>query len=149
MGQILSGTDIMVFLDGKSIAFATNHTLTIGSTSSEVSTKDDAQGIWQHAVVQKLNWSATTENMYSLDGSGAGFEDLFAAMTKRQAVKLKFGLESTYANKGTVPATGWSPIASPIYSGDAYITDLSWNNPNGDNSTFTATFTGTGQLIES
>lgn len=149
MGQILSGTDIMVFMEGKSISFATNHTLTIGSTSSEVSTKDDAQGVWQHAVVQKLNWSATTENMYSLDGSGGGFEDLFEAMTTRKLVDIKFGLESSYANKGSVPAAGWTPIASPIYSGKAYVTDLAWNNPNGDNSSFTATFTGSGELKQS
>lgn len=146
---ILSGTDVMVFMEGKSISYATNHTLTVGSSSSEVSTKDDAQGVWQAAVVQKLNWSATTENMYSLDGAGNGFEDLFAAMISRKPVKLKFGLESSYANKGSVPAGGWTPVSSPMYSGDAYVTDLSLNAANGDNATFSATFTGTGALEES
>ena len=145
----LQGTDIMVFMGGNSISYATNHTLTIGSTSSEVTTKDDAQGIWQDAVVQKLNWSATTENMYSLDGAGKGFDDLFDAMVSREPVQIKFGLESTYANKGNVPNTGWVPINTPMYSGEAYVTDLSWNNPNADNSTFTATFTGKGALIRS
>jgi TP901-1 family phage major tail protein len=150
---ILKGTDIMLFIkDGtnyKSIAYATNHTLTIGSNSSEVSTKDDAEGIWQSAVVQKLNWSATTENLYSLDGSGATYDDLFTLMIARTPVTVKFGLESSYTNKTDVPADGWTPITTPIYTGDAYITDLSWNNPNADNSSFTATFTGTGALVKS
>lgn len=142
--MILSGTDVMVFVDDKSIAYATSHSLTVGSNSSEVSTKDDAQGIWQAAVVQKLNWSATTENLYSIDGAGNGFDDLFEAMVSRKPVKLKFGLESTYANKGSVPPAGWTPIASPMFSGDAYVTDLAMNAPNADNASFTATFTGTG-----
>jgi predicted secreted protein len=141
----------MVFMAGKSIAYATNHTLTIGSNSSEVSTKDDQQGIWQSAIVQKLNWSATTENMYSTDGSGAGFDDLFDAMISRQPVQIKFGMESTAAsgNKGNVPTTGWTPVTSPMFSGNAMVTDLQWNNPNADNSAFTATFTGTGALVKS
>ena len=145
---IISGTDVMAFIGGVSIAYATNHTLTIGSNSQEISTKDDAQGIWQAAVVQKLNWSATTENMYAMDGSGKGFDDLFDAMIARTPVQLKFGLESTAAsgNKGSVPSSGWAPVTSPMFSGNAYVTDLSWNNPNADNSTFTATFTGTGAL---
>jgi TP901-1 family phage major tail protein len=145
---IISGTDIMVFVDGKSVSYATNHTLTIGSTSQEVSTKDDASGIWQSAVVQKLSWSATTENMYSIDGSGNGFDDLYTAMISRETVSLKFGLESSAASgsKTSVPSGGWTAASTPIFSGDAYVTDLSWSNPNGDNSTFTATFTGTGAL---
>jgi len=152
---ILSGTDIMVFMKKgasatlTSIGYATNHTLTIGSNSSEVSTKDDAQGIWQSAVVQKLNWSATTENMYSIDQAGNGFDDLFDAMISREPVDIKFGLETTAAagNKGSVPTTGWTGASTPMFTGKAYVTDLSWNNPNGDNSSFTATFTGTGALV--
>jgi TP901-1 family phage major tail protein len=149
MGKYISGTDVMVFIKNgstyTSIAYATNHTLTVGSNSSEISTKDDAKGVWNASVVQKLNWSCTTENMYSLDGAGAGFDDLFTAMSNRTVVDLKFGLENTsQTTKGDAP---WSPISSPIFTGTAYVTDLSWNNPDGDNSTFSATFTGTGELV--
>ena len=150
--MIIKGSDLMLFVQPtagtfKSIGYATNHTLTIGTTSSEVSTKDSGGGLWNEAVVQKLNWSATTENLFALTAAGATYDDLFDVMTKRETINIQFTLESSYQTKpSTVPAGGWSPIATPSYKGKAYITDLQKNAPDGDNASFTATFTGIGAL---
>jgi TP901-1 family phage major tail protein len=153
--SIIKGSDLMVFIETsggsfKSIAYATNHTLTVGTNSTEISTKDDGGGVWNSATVQKLNWSATTENLFSLDGEGANFDDLFAIMADRKEVKIKFSLDSVYANKpDVVPSGGWTPISTPQYTGSAFITDLSVNAPDGDNGSFSATFTGNGALVAS
>ena len=150
--MIIKGSDLMLFVQQgastyKSVGYATNHTLTIGSTSSEVSTKDSGGGLWNEAVVQKLNWSTTTENLFSLDCEGVTFDDLFGIMTSRQEITVQFTLESSYLTKPTqVPTGGWSPLATPKYSGKAYITDLQVNAPDGDNASFTATLTGIGAL---
>lgn len=144
---IIKGSTVMVFMDdgtsAKSIAYATNHTLTIGTNSSEISTKDNANSIWTQSVVQSLNWSLTTENLYSVDGEGNSFEDLFDAMTSRTPVTVKFGISATPG--GAVPTGGWLP-GTAIKTGQAVITDLTMNAPVDDNASFTATFTGVGAL---
>jgi predicted secreted protein len=152
--MILRGTDLMVFTDvagsgtSKSIAYATNHTLTLGTASQEISTKDSGGGKWTELNIHKLNWSASSENLYSYDGKGSNYNDLFEKMLTREPVTLVFALESTYATKpDVVPAAGWTPITAPRYTGTAYITDLSLNAPDGDNASFSVTFTGSGALV--
>jgi hypothetical protein len=94
-----------------------------------------------------LNWSTTTENLYSYDQAGQGYNDLFTIMVARTPVEIKFALESGYEVKpDNVPSGGWTPIAAPVYSGSAYITDLQLNAPDGDNASFTATLTGSGAI---
>jgi TP901-1 family phage major tail protein len=153
--MIIKGTDLMVFLQDpgtgnyKSIGYATSHTLTVGSNTTEISTKDSGGGKWVEQNVNKLNWSMSTENLFSLEGEqeGHSFDDLFKYMVNRQTVDLVFALESTWTIKpDTVPVGGWTPVTAPQYKGQAYITDLSVNAPDGDNASFSATFTGNGKL---
>jgi predicted secreted protein len=151
--MILKGTDLMVFTDVmgtstlKSIAYATNHTLTVNMNSQEVSTKDSGGGKWIEISDQKLSWSATSENLYSYDGSGSNYNDLFNKMLARTPLTLVFALEDEYEDKpDTIPTTGWAPVTIPRYTGKAYITDLQLNAPDGDNASFTVTFTGSGAL---
>ena len=145
---VIKGSTVMVFTGNgttlKSVAYATNHTLTIGTNSTEISTKDNANSVWTQGTVQSLNWSATTENLYSLDGEGVSFEDLFDIMVSREPVTLKFGIAATPG--GNVPTGGWDP-GTEIKTGKALITDLSMNAPVGDNANFSATFTGVGALV--
>jgi predicted secreted protein len=148
--SIEKGTDIMIYVTVggslKSVAYATNHTLQIGSNSSEISTKDSGGGLWNEAAVQKLNWSATTENLYSVDGQGAMYDDLFDIMTSRTPVTIKFGIKAAAgSNPAEVPAGGWTAAAG-VRTGQAFITDLALNAPNAENASFTATFTGNGGI---
>jgi predicted secreted protein len=149
--MILKGTDLMVFVKiastYKSIGYATNHTLSLGSNATEVSTKDSGGGKWVEQSVQKLNWSMSTENLYSYDQAGGGFNDLFALMVSKSKVDLVFALEEDFATKpDTVPSGGWTAIDAPRYTGSAFITDIQVNAPDGQDASFTATFTGTGAL---
>jgi hypothetical protein len=81
--MIIKGTDLMVFAtigsSLKSIAYATSHSLTVGANSTEISTKDSGGGKWIETNIQKLNWSMTTENLFTFEGGGQGhsFDDLF------------------------------------------------------------------------
>ena len=149
--MIIKGSDLMLFVQQggvyKSIGYATNHTVTIGSQSQEISTKDSGGGLWSEGTVHKLNWQMTTENLYSLEPEGVSYDDLFDMMTTRQQVNVQFSLESSYLSKpNQVPTGGWSPIATPKYSGKCMITDIQKNAPDGDAASFTATFTGVGAL---
>ena len=47
-----------------------------------------------------------------------------------------------------VPETGWTPKTGQGWTGEAFITNVEENQPNGDNATFTVDFTGTGPLTK-
>lgn len=149
MAQVINGGDLMFFINGKSVAFATSHKLTISAETVETSSKDSG-GKWVTKAVKKLSWNGTTENLYSNDGSGITYDDLFDLMVARQPIDAVFALEGDsedYAEKklDEVPEAGWKP-ATTNKAGKVVITSLEVNAPNGDNATFTCNFEGVGAL---
>jgi len=154
MGKPIKGSDLMLFIKPngtstfKSIAFATSHSLSINGESTETSSKDNG-GKWVSKQMQRLSWTVSTDNLYSLDGEGSVYDDLFTVMTERKEIDIVFSLENGYEDKADeVPTGGWSPITSPQYKGKVLMTSLELNAPNGDNATFTASFEGVGALTK-
>lgn len=139
----IKGGDLMLFVDGKSIAYATSHTLEINADTVKTSNKDEGGGNWESSEVNMLNWAATSENLYSLDGEGDNFEDLFDLMVAKTPIAAVFSKKSQ--NVEDVPTGGWTPSV-PKYSGNVIITSLSLNAPNGEYATYTANFQGVGKL---
>lgn len=148
MGQVINGGDLMLFLGGTSIAFSTSHKLSISAETVETSSKDNG-GKWVAKAVRKLSWNMSTENLYSLEGAGKTYDDLFTMMTDRTEIDAIFTVEKDYATKADeVPAGGWVPMTTGQYKGKVVITSLELNAPNGDNATFTASFEGVGALTK-
>nr|DAJ77706.1 MAG TPA: major tail protein [Caudoviricetes sp.] len=154
MGKPINGSDLMLFLKGtgdtaaKSIAFATSHSLSISAETVETSSKDSG-GKWVSKAPRKLSWTMSTENLYSLDGEGSTYDDLFTLMTGREEIEVVFSLEKDYESKADeVPTGGWTPITTGQYKGKAVITSLELNAPNGDNATYSASFEGVGALTK-
>lgn len=148
MGQVINGGDLMLFLGGTSIAFSTSHKLSISAETVETSSKDNG-GKWVAKAVRKLSWNMSTENLYSLEGAGKTYDDLFTMMTGRTEIDAIFTVEKDYATKADeVPETGWVPMTTGQYKGKVVITSLELNAPNGDNATFTASFEGVGALTK-
>lgn len=139
----IQGGDLMLFLDNKSIAYATNHTLEISGETQDTSNKDEGAGGWASNEVSILSWSATSDNLYSIDGQGNSFEDLFDIMIAKTPVDAIFAKKSSTAVD--VPTGGWTPSATG-YKGKVVITNLSLNAPNGEYSTYTVQFQGVGAL---
>ncbi len=142
MAQVINGGDLMAFVDGKSIGFATSHTLTINLATAETTSKDSG-GKWQSSEARLLSWTVDSENLMSNDAEGVTYDTLFNTMTARTSVTLKFAVKAETAD--TVPDGGWTPKTT-YRTGSAYITALTLNAPNGDNATFTVSFTGSGPL---
>lgn len=140
----IKGGDLMLFVDGKSIAYATSHTLSISGDTQDTSNKDEGGGNWASSEVSILNWTASSDNLYSTDGEGNNFADLFDIMIAKTPVQAVFCLKSQM-NLTDVPDGGWSPSV-PKYVGNVVITSLEVNAPNGEYATFTAQFTGVGAL---
>ena len=140
----------MIFVGGKAIALATNHTLILNIETSDTSSKDD--GIWSDAEVTGMSWQATSESIGSAaTEEGAvdiSYDELFDLCTKTEPVELVCGIPKNQANDG-VPEGGWQvPDATSYYKGKAIITSVELNAPKGENSSISATFTGVGRLAK-
>lgn len=148
MAQVINGGDLMLFIGGMSVAFATSHKLSINVETVETTSKDSG-GKWVSKAARKISWNCSTENLYSNDGEGVTFEQLFDMLVAREEVDAVFCLEKDYAAKADeVPDGGWIPATAGTYSGKVIITALEANAPNGDNATFTASFEGVGALTK-
>lgn len=141
---IIKGDDLMLFDEmGKSIAYATSHTLTITGNTVDVTTKDHAQ--YSGTEVNKIEWELQSENLFTEED----YDTLFTKMTNRQKVKVYFGKkaqndpEKTVANGDYANWTGANG-----YAGEVFITSLVTNANTGENSTFSVTMKGTGKLVK-
>lgn len=145
--EIIKGTDLMVFKGGKSLAYATSCSVTLGSTTASISSKD--HGKWEASKPIKFNWEMSSDNLYTEED----FSSLFTAWKAGTAVTVVFDIakEAPVENPdGTVvPENGWTPKGGATgkgLQGQAYITNISVNAPDGDNATYSVTFTGAGEL---
>ena len=141
--NVVAGKDLMIFVDGKATALATSHRLSITADTSEAASKDD--GAWGSSTVTKMRWEGSTEALVSMDASAESFDKMFDAMMARKPVTIVSGRPDNATDDG-VPEEGWIAPTTNYYQGDALITSLERNDPNGDNSTMTVTFTGVGKL---
>ena len=91
-GQVINGGDLMLFIDDKSIAFATSHKLSINVETVETTSKDSG-GKWVAKAARKISWNCSTENLYSNDGEGITFDMLFDKLTARTPIEAVFCLE--------------------------------------------------------
>lgn len=141
--KILKGRDLMLFYNGKSIAYATNHTLNISSETSDISSKD--HGIWGSTDVTKITWTISAENLFTADA----YSQLFDLLVAGEPIEVKFGLKAEEDNTKTV-ADGdypnWTPGTTTMYSGKVIMTSLNANANNGENATFSTEFQGVGKL---
>lgn len=166
--NIIKGDDLMLFdSTGKSIGYATAHTLTITAEAVDVSSKD--HGAWTGNEVNKLSWEITSENLYTVEE----YDALFTAMMNRTAIQVYFGTKTdggagktvadddfgawslaTTANvakpsSGNTTAsysTSGSATGKSGYRGKVFITSLTANANTGENATFSVTLTGTGKI---
>lgn len=139
MSKKIKGQELMLFVNGKSIAYATNHTLNLSAELADVSNKDEGSGDWKVQEVKQMSWEATTENLYSVDG----YSSLFTLMTAKTPITAVFAPKTeTDIN---VPSGGtWT--ASSGYTGSVIINSIAVNAQVGDYATFTVNFTGVGAL---
>lgn len=141
----IQGGDLMLFVDNKSIAYATSHTLEISGETQDTSNKDEGGGDWASNEVSKLSWTASSDNLYSVDGEGDNFEDLFDLMVAKEPIDAVFAKKAE--NATDVPTGGWTAAATG-YKGKVVITSLSLNAPNGEYATYTVQFQGVGALTK-
>lgn len=141
METIIKGGVLMLFIDDDSIPLATNHTLTINANTTDVSNKDVDGGAWAASEVGTYSWEASTDNLYSTNGVSA----LYAKMVAGAPVDAFFGVKAEAAD-AALPISGFWSEGTTGFDGQVIITSLEITAQNGENATFSATFTGYGEL---
>jgi len=128
---IINGSDLLLYIGGIAVAHATNHTLSIGVNARDASTKSSSG--WRDLKPGQRQWSISGEHLYTFDAS-YGATALFSTVSNRSLITLKL-------------ASGDDD--NQRFSGSGYLTSLEMNFPNEENSTFSFTIEGTGELSES
>ena len=126
---------------GKCIAMATSCTFHVSAQMEDSSTKDST-GDWQEQEVTGLSWDASTDSLVTLTDNGSNGElpqDLLSLIINKTAVTLTFD-----QTNGTNNRTGMNSAIKR--SGTAYLTDLSIQAANRQNSQLSCQFQGTGPL---
>jgi len=144
MANKIEGGDLMLFYNSKSIAYATSHTLSINAETQSVNNKDDGAGGWSSEEINLLSWTVTSENLYSEDGEGIGYDELFQLMISKTPIDVVFALKAE--SSVNVPEGGWTPKANNGYSGKVILTSLELNAASGEKATFSVTMNGFGAL---
>ena len=136
------GEELQLFLDGKSIAKAKTHTLTITSDTIDVSSKDD--GFYGASIPGKINWEISAENIYT----EKAFDELYAKAQARQVFDVVFGRVANYNAEGLGENENWSPdsVKHTTYTGKVTLTNMTLNANNGEVTSFSATLKGVGAL---
>jgi len=160
--NIVKGDALMLFdSTGKSLGYATNHTLTISTENTEITSKDHAghKGV----VVNSIAWEIQSTNLYTVEE----YEVLFSTMMAKKPVYVYFGTRKACDDDKSVAnddfnAWSVSPTANIVDSsiesygsfsdttasvsaadhafyGKAFITNLSVQAPSGENATYDVT----------
>jgi predicted secreted protein len=143
MANVIKGSDLMLFVKQDAtyttIAFATACQLQVNANTLETSSKDS--GKWTAKQTSKLNWSVTTDALFST----VEFSALFNKMVARSELEIAFTIATNADSDSGKPSGGWTPDTSG-YRGKCVITSLSANAPDNENATFNVSLEGTGAL---
>lgn len=138
MADIILGTELMLFRSGKALAAATNCKLTLNANTLETSSKDS--GKWTSNQAAKLSWTCSSDNLFTI----ADYADLMDACIARTPIEVQFSTVKDFDTKDGV-GDGWE-AENNGYKGEAIITSVDMNAPDGDNATYTVSMTGSGAL---
>jgi hypothetical protein len=144
-----TGKNLMLFVGGKSIAFATSHTFSPSANVTETSavTKDTI-GNAATNIVTGYSWTISSDNVMAWQGdtgnsdapAGNTYNDLLNLLIAGTKVDVVFALGTGFST-----SNGWSPAGTQV-SGSGYVTEASVTADVSDNATFSITITGTGGL---
>jgi predicted secreted protein len=141
--KIEYGGDMMLFISTLPVAFSTAAKLEIKLATRETSSKDS--GYWKEKLAGRMDWSCSSDALYTgvLTGTATttSFDELYTLMIARTALTVVFGRATGAAGAQTVDST------KKKFTGSAFITSLSVNAPDGDNTSYSISLEGSGSLV--
>lgn len=139
---VIKGQNLRITVGGKFVAFATNCTVHVSLNLEESSTKDSTNNFTEQTPTG-VSWDMSCDALYSVDAdtSGKNGVDSLDMVLAQQRVLVQF--EQTQGEKNRVPVAG-----GVVYSGYAWVNDISINAPNRQNTSYTIQLTGDGPLTK-
>ena len=135
---VINGTKFGVYVAGTKVAYASSASISMNHNLRDTSTKDS--GGWRDQLEGQRDWEVSVEGMLiftNLDGTavtGLTANELYSTyIYARTQFELKFSTDVTGDIKWT---------------GQAFLTSLSADTPNEDSSTWSGSFSGTGELVQ-
>jgi TP901-1 family phage major tail protein len=116
------------YLDDNLIGSSTSHTITVNMATRDITTKQNAG--WRAKLEGMREWSGTGEGFVAFDDT-YGFPQLYAFITNRTPVTLKFSTEVS---------------GDSYFSGECYLTSLQVDAPQEENTSYSVSFEGASAL---
>ena len=139
---VIKGQNLRIKLGTKYVAFATSCTVLVSAQLEESSTKDSTNG-WQQQEITGMNWDISVDALYSVDtdATGVNGSEALDLILAQQKIAVEF--TQAAGEKNRVPGQG-----AIVYSGNAWVNDVSVNAPNRQNTTYTLQAAGDGELTK-
>lgn len=144
----LEGKDLMLFLDGKTIALSNSCTLNVSRDMDEASSKDD--GVYRTVTPGNISWDITADSLFSPDEAAendtqVSWIEMLKAQIEGVELEAWFTLVSNPSSAG-LPAEGWTPKAGTGVKGKVYVNSNSATGAKGSSGSLSLSFTGNGPL---
>ena len=140
---VKKGQNLRLLLGGKCVAFATSCTVHVSLNLEESSSKDSTNNFTEQTPTG-ISWDMSCDALYSVDADATGVNGINSLDTVLAQQKVQVQFEETTGEKNRVAVTGGA-----VYSGYAWVNDISINAPNRQNVSYTIQLTGDGQLEKS
>ena len=137
---VIKGQNLRILLGGKCVAFATSCTVHVSLNLEESSTKDSTNNFTEQTPTS-ISWDMSCDALYSVDADATGVNAISALDTVLAQAKVQVQFEQTQGEKNRVAVSGGA-----VYSGYAWVNDISINAANRQNTSYTIQLTSDGQL---
>ena len=139
---VIKGQNLRILLGGKCVAFSTSCTVHVSLNLEESSTKDSTNNFTEQTPTG-ISWDMSCDALYSVDADATGVNAISALDTVLAQQKVQVQFEQTQGEKNRVAVSGGA-----VYSGYAWVNDISINAANRQNTSYTIQLTGDGQLAK-
>jgi predicted secreted protein len=134
--KVIDGGDIILKVDGKVIACATSHTIELTNATREISCK--GSGDFTSAEYGRFSWTVSTDALLNLGKDEVeyiSYPELMQLMLAKTVVTIESVYDENSAGTDTMTA-----------SGGCIITSISKTAPDSDNSSYSVSLQGRGEL---
>ena len=132
MAQI-NGNEVLLTIGGTTISCSTSNTFSVTRETIDITTKCSSN--WAEVLAGKMSWETSIDGVYD-ESKSYNFTEIFTDIVAGSTVTVRFG-------------DGGGLESGKIYwTGNAIITNITQDAPQGDRVTWSATLTGDGALTE-
>ena len=139
---VIKGQNLRLLIGGKCIAFSTSCTVHVSLNLEESSSKDSTNNFTEQTPTG-ISWDMSCDALYSVDTDATGVNGINALDTVLAQQRVQVQFEQTQGEKNRVAVSGGA-----VYSGYAWVNDISINAGNRLNTSYTIQLTGDAELAK-